>query len=154
MLIGLCRLLNCITKEGNVVKMKKLLKRKNVWWIKTLKTFSLLCSPPVGFHPQDHSTVPSRKKTGQPNKTYWTKKYVIDVHCRSVEYTGRGIKKQPPKKNSISRKRCNLNSWNLHHIILRNSAVFSENFFPIIHMKQKLQPVSYTHLTLPTILRV
>ena len=26
-------------------------------------------------------------------------------------YTGCGIKKQPPKKNSISRKPCNLNSW-------------------------------------------
>jgi len=53
--------------------------------------------------------------------------------------TGCGIKKQPPKKNSISRKPCNLNSWNLHHIILRNTTVFSENFFHIIHMKQKLQ---------------
>ena len=37
-------------------------------------------------------------------------------------------KKQPPKKNSISRKPCNLNSWNLHHIILRNTTVFSEKF--------------------------
>ena len=48
-------------------------------------------------------------------------------------------KKQPPKKNSISQKPCNLNSWNLHHIILRNTTVFSEKFFHIIHMKQKLQ---------------
>ena len=58
------------------------------------------------------------------------------VHPR---YTGCGIKKQPPKKNSIYRKPCNLNSWNSHHIILRNTTVFSENFFHIIHMKQKLQ---------------
>jgi len=48
-------------------------------------------------------------------------------------------KKQPPKKNSISRKSYNLNSWTLHHTILRNITVFSENFFHIIHMKQKLQ---------------
>jgi len=53
--------------------------------------------------------------------------------------TGCSIKKQPPKKKSISRKPCNLNSWNLHHIILRNTTEFSENFFHIIHMKQKLQ---------------
>jgi len=33
-------------------------------------------------------------------------------------------KKQPPKKNSISRKPCNLNSWNLHHIILRRLPYF------------------------------
>jgi len=47
--------------------------------------------------------------------------------------------KTTPKKNSIYRKPCNLNSWNLHHIILRNTTAFSENFFHIIHMKQKLQ---------------
>ena len=56
-----------------------------------------------------------------------------------IPFTGCGIKKQPPKKNSISRKPCNLNSLNLHYIILRNTTVFSENFFYTIHMKQKLQ---------------
>ena len=60
--------------------------------------------------------------------------FVVNVFKYRVRH-----KKTTPKKNSISRKPCNLNSWNLHHIILRNTTVFSENFFHIIYMKQKLQ---------------
>jgi len=36
--------------------------------------------------------------------------FMVALCNRETIYTGCGIKKQPPKKNSISRKPCNLNS--------------------------------------------
>jgi len=77
---------------------------------------------------------------------YWHRRTSDKIHSGLLFHhsyfnliTGCGIKKQPPKKNSISWKPCNSNYWNLHHVILRNTTIFSENFFHIIHMKQKLQ---------------